>query len=99
MDAELQKIIERYGGLAIILILLAAGWFAMRLHRGQRLITEKATKKTTAALCQAERACAEYARTRQACAVAGAMTRCVEIQLGTAEKVRTATPLAKQTGP
>jgi hypothetical protein len=37
MDAELQKIIERYGGLAIILILLAAGWFAMRLHRGQRL--------------------------------------------------------------
>ena len=75
MDAELQRIIERYGGLAIILILLAAGWFAIAsAPRTEADEAEKATKKTTAFLCQAERACAEYARTRQACAVAGAMT-------------------------
>jgi hypothetical protein len=75
MDAELQRIIERYGGLAIILILLAAGWFAIAsAPRTEADEAEKATKKTTGALCQAERACAEYARTRQACAVAGAMT-------------------------
>jgi hypothetical protein len=75
MDAELQRIIERYGGLAIILILLAAGWFAIAsAPRTEADEAEKATKKTTAALCQAERACAEYARTHQACAVAGAMT-------------------------
>jgi hypothetical protein len=61
MDAELQRIIERYGGLAIILILLAAGWFAIA-----------SAPRTEAD--EAERACAEHARTHQACAVAGAMT-------------------------